>query len=255
MIFSDTHCHIHDSEFFPGGGQAEYERALEAGVRRILVVGTSSRSSEEALEFSQGRSGVLACLGIHPHEAKKELKTIDQFIDWCRANTGEKFAAIGEIGLDYYYMHSPRDMQIALLEKQLDMARELDLPVSFHVRDGFSDFWPIFDNFSGVRGVLHSFTDNLANMEEGLKRDLFIGINGIATFAREGDGVSAAVPLEKIVLETDAPFLTPVPYRGKINEPAFVPSVASFIADLRSISLEELSEITEKNATTLFFTK
>lgn len=253
MIFSDTHCHIHDPKFFADGGQAEYERAIAAGVKRILVVGTDSSSSKAALEFSQQRPGVLACLGIHPHDAKTELDQVDQFLNWCRDSVSEKFGAVGEIGLDYYYLHSPRDKQIGLFEKQLDLAVSLDLPVSFHVRDSFDDFWPILDNFSRVKGVLHSFTDSLKNMEAGLKRDLFIGINGIATFARERDPVSLAVPLEKILLETDAPFLTPVPYRGKVNEPAFVPSVARFIADLRNISLEELSEATEKNATTLFF--
>ena len=253
MVFSDTHCHIHDPEFFPDGGQAEYERALEAGVKRILVVGTSSRSSKDALEFSLKRSGVVACVGIHPHDAKKEQKNIGVFLDWCRSSSGEKLRAIGEIGLDYYYMNSPRETQIALFEKQLDLALELDLPISFHVRDGFDDFWPIFDNFPGLKGVLHSFTDSLDNMEEGLKRGLYVGVNGIATFVRARDPVTLALPLESMLLETDAPFLTPVPYRGKVNEPAFVPSVAKFIADLRNISLEELSEATEKNATTLFF--
>lgn len=253
MIFSDTHCHIHDPKFFADGGQLEYERAITAGVKRLLVVGTGSDSSKAAMGFAKQRPGVLACLGIHPHDAKTELDGIDQFLDWCKANVGEKFGAVGEIGLDYYYMHSSREQQIELFEKQLGLATELNLPVSFHARDSFTDFWPILDNFPTVRGVLHSFTDNLNNMEEGLKRDLFVGINGIATFARERDPVSLAVPLEKILLETDAPFLTPVPYRGRVNEPAFVPSVAKFIADLRNISLEELSEATEKNATTLFF--
>lgn len=253
LLFTDTHCHIHDPEFFPEGGQAPYDRALKAAVHRMLCVGTDIRSSKAAVEFAATHEKAWATVGIHPHDAKKELVEFDAFASWCQSVNDEKLVAVGEIGLDYYYNNSPRDLQIELLNRQIELAQRLNIPITFHVRDAFDDFWPIFDSFKGLRGVLHSFTDSLTNMGEALERDLYIGVNGIATFARDRDEVTKAIPLEKMLLETDAPFLTPTPYRGKVNEPAFVPTIARFVTDLRSISLEELSDITEKNAKTLFF--
>lgn len=253
MTWTDTHCHIHDTEFFPDGGQTPYERALESGVSRLICVGTDSRSSREAVQFAAERDGCFASVGIHPHDAKTELAGFDEFAAWSSTAKNEKLVAVGEIGLDYYYNNSPRDQQIELFGRQIALAQQLGVPIIFHVRDAFDDFWPIFDSFQGLKGVVHSFTDSLQNMEKALTRGLFIGVNGIATFARDRDEVTKAIPLERLLLETDAPFLTPAPYRGKINEPAFVTHVARFVADLHSISLEELSDTTEKNATKLFF--
>jgi TatD DNase family protein len=252
-IFTDTHCHIHDSAFFPDGGKAEYERALKAGIHRVVCVGTDSRSSREALVFSDNHDKAYASFGIHPHDSSVELPTFNAFSAWCLENKSEKVVAIGEIGLDYYYMHSPREQQIELFEKQIDLALRLDLPIIFHVREAFDDFWPIFSNFKGIRGVLHSYTDDITNMEEGLGKGLYIGVNGIATFAPGRDEITRAIPLEKILLETDAPYLTPKPIRGKINEPGNVGYIASYVAELRGITVEELSRATEANSTGLFF--
>lgn len=134
----------------------------------------------------------------------------------------------------------------------MEIARTYDLPISFHVREAFDDFWPIFDNFRGIRGVVHSFTDTKRALGNALKRDLFIGINGIATFARDKQDIYQSVPLSKILLETDAPFLTPRPLRGTMNEPALLTYVAEHLATLQSINLEELSQATEAGATHLF---
>ncbi len=254
ISFTDTHCHIHDLEFFPGGGDEPYEQGCAAGVRRQFLVGTDSRSSEEAVRFCADKDGgAYAVIGIHPHEAEKELPGSAEFLRWCRAQTGKKLVGIGEIGLDYHYDHSPREQQIALLEKQIELALELQLPVSFHVRAAFDDFWPLFDNFHGIRGVLHSFTDTVETMEKGLERGLFIGVNGIATFARDRDETTKNIPLDRILLETDAPFLTPAPIRGKINVPGNIPLIASYVAELRGITVEELSQGTERNVDRLFF--
>lgn len=253
ITFTDTHCHIHDPEFFPEGGEVSYTDALSKGVKRVLCVGTDTASSRAAVDFSAGKEGAFAVVGIHPHEAQKELPAIDGFTAWCEQQVGPKLVGVGEIGLDYYYENSPRAEQIKLFEKQIDMALSLNLPISFHVRDAFDDFWPIFDNFSGIRGVLHSFTDSIKNMENGLERGLYIGVNGIATFARERDEVTRAIPLDKLLFETDAPFLTPVPLRGKINVPGNVPLIASYVAELRGATVEELSQRTEQNVTRLFF--
>ncbi|HEX4662494.1 MAG TPA: TatD family hydrolase [Candidatus Saccharimonadales bacterium] len=165
-----------------------------------------------------------------------------------------KVVAIGECGLDYFYQHSPKEAQISLLRTHIELALEADLPLIFHVRDAFDDFWPIFDSYPSLRGVLHSFTDSKENLAQALARNLYIGINGISTFTKsdEQNAMYAAIPPERMLLETDAPFLTPVPKRGTINQPAFVTLVAQHIADLQHTSLTELSERTNQNATELF---
>jgi TatD DNase family protein len=253
MNFTDTHCHIHDPEFFPDGGDEPYRDALSKGVLRQFCVGTDINSSKKAVGFCTERDGAFAVVGIHPHDAKKDLPETALFFEWCAEQKGQKLVGVGEIGLDYYYDNSPREQQVELLEKQIDLALQLGLPISFHVRNAFDDFWPIFDNFSGIRGVLHSFTDTTQTMEKGLERGLYVGVNGIATFARDRDEVTKAIPLDKLLFETDAPFLTPVPLRGKVNVPGNVPLIASYVAELRGATVEELSQRTEQNVTRLFF--
>ena len=252
-LFTDTHCHIHDPEFFPSGGDEAYEHARESGVLRMFCVGTDSASSKRAVEFSADKTGVYAILGIHPHDTEEESGSFSDFSVWCKEQQSEKVVAVGEIGLDYYYENSPRARQIELLEKQIELSLALGLPISFHVRDAFDDFWPIFDTIPGITGVLHSFTDTLENMEKGLERGLYIGVNGIATFARDRDEVTKAIPIDRMVFDTDAPFLTPVPLRGKVNVPGNVPLIASFVAELRGTTVEELSQRTERNVNRLFF--
>ena len=169
--------------------------------------------------------------------------------------------AIGEIGLDYYYNNSPRETQIEGLEAQLQMAIDYNLPVSFHVRDGaagqpsvWDDFWPIFDNFPGLRGVLHSFTDTRDNLEKGFSRNLYVGLNGISTFTKDQlqKELFASIPLERLLLETDAPFLTPAPFRGNINKPEYVRLVAEYWAKQRNIDFDVLSQATLHNTKELF---
>jgi TatD DNase family protein len=162
--------------------------------------------------------------------------------------------AIGECGLDYFYDNSPREQQFDMLHAQLELAREYDLPVIFHVREAFGDFWPIFDQYPGLKGVLHSFTDTKQNMEMALERGLCIGVNGISTFTKVDTQkeMFANIPLENLLLETDAPFLTPTPKRGSINEPAYVKYVAQHAAQVRGISVEEVAQATSRNAASLF---
>lgn len=250
---TDTHCHIHDSEFFPDGGEEPYRQALADGVHQMICVGTDVRSSMQAYDFANNHEAAFASFGIHPHDSKKEAEGFDDFANWCHKHKTDKTVAIGEIGLDYHYNNSPRDAQIALLEKQIALALELDLPISFHVREAFGDFWAIFNNFPGIRGVLHSFTDSLTTLEKALSYDLYIGVNGIVTFSSAVKDVVANTPLESIILETDAPFLTPAPLRGKINVPGNVGITASYVAALRDITVEELSWVTEVATTRLFF--
>lgn len=247
--FTDTHCHIHETSY--ESQDEAYLRALHAGVSRMIVVGTDEKSSSEAVAFARSHDAAWASLGLHPHDANSGLSALTE-LRRILDQSSEKIVAIGEIGLDYFYDNSPRDTQIEMLHAQLELAVAHNLPVIFHVREAFTDFWPIFDQYKGLRGVLHSFTDNLSNMDAAISRGLYIGINGIATFAKDRQDVYSAIPPSSTLLETDAPFLTPVPYRGKVNEPAFITYVAQHIANLQSISLQELSRATERNATHLF---
>lgn len=252
MTFIDTHCHIHDRQFFPDTREQVYRNAVQAGVKMICI-GTSQADSRVAVEFVQDKSDTWAVVGVHPHDTKDGIGEIEQIL----RERHNKVVGIGEIGLDYYYNHSPREVQIAALEQQLQWALDYNLPISFHVREAFDDFWPIFANFPGLKGVLHSFTDTQVNMERGLSEGLYIGINGISTFTKDAQQQEMydAIPLEKIVLETDAPFLTPVPHRGKVNEPAFVRHVAEYHAQRRQgrgVELEHLARVTSANASQLF---
>lgn len=249
----DTHCHIHQSDY-PLDKNEVMERAKNAGVGKVICVGTDTKSSKEALEFAAEHENAYATIGVHPHEASGGIEGMMSLIGHDKPP--QKLVAIGEIGLDYYYNHSPREAQIRVLEEQIDLALRLGLPISFHVREAFSDLWPIIDNFKGIRGVLHSFTDTHKTMEQALERGLFIGVNGISTFTKDRQQIDTfrQIPPDKLLVETDAPFLTPVPYRGKVNEPAFVKEVAAHHARIREMSLDELSVITSANADTLFST-
>ncbi len=250
-MFIDTHCHIHESALFPVEEVDDaVKNAIRNGVTKILCVGTNVKSSIEAVELADRYAFCYAVVGVHPHDAKDGWQYIKQILQ----DKHKKVVGVGEIGLDYYYDNSPRDVQIRAFEEQLQWAKEYDLPVSFHVREAFSDFWPIFSNFSGLKGVLHSFTDSIPNLERALSEGLYIGINGISTFTKDGNQQKMfdSVPLERMLLETDAPFLTPAPYRGKVNEPAFVRNVAEYHAKRRGVELEHLARVTSANASTLF---
>ena len=253
MTWTDTHCHIHEESY--AEREVAYERAMEAGVQRLICVGTDEKSSREAVEFANVHDSAWASVGLHPHDATSGIEAIQELERLIKSDKENKIVAIGEIGLDYFYDNSPREQQIEMLHAQLELAQTYHLPIIFHVRESFSDFWPIFDAYEGLRGVLHSFTDNLSNLEQGLSRGLLVGVNGISTFASGENQLEMyrSIPVESLLFETDAPFLTPVPRRGTVNEPAFITHIAHHIANLRSISLEELSRATERNATDIFF--
>lgn len=171
-----------------------------------------------------------------------------------QVNAMRKVVAIGEIGLDYYYENSPKEDQKKLLRFQLDIAAEHGLPVIFHVREAFDDFFAILDDYKGIQGVVHSFTSDRADLDKILSHGLYVGLNGIMTFTKRSAQLEAAkaTPLEKLLLETDAPFLTPAPFRGKICEPKHVRTTAEFLANLRDESLEDLAAATTANAHKLF---
>ena len=250
MTLVDTHCHIHWKDY---GLDAEevIKRAHDNDVEKMICVGTDEETSALAIEFAKKHSGVYATVGIHPHYASLGIGNLEDLIKQNLASV----VAIGEIGLDYYRNQSPHQDQINLLRAQIKLALKYNLPIIFHVREAFDDFWPIFDEFKGIRGVLHSFTDSAENLQKGLDRGLFIGINGFSTFTKDEvqKAMFASVPVSKMVLETDAPYLTPAPFRGKmVNEPAYVRNVAEYHGEIHNLGLDEISAITTENARELF---
>lgn len=250
MQFIDSHCHIHDPKY-----QVPFPQVLEnnhkMSVVSMICIGTDAQNSQQAVDFVSSKDNCFATVGLHPHDAKLGE---DDFEVLARLAGHQKVVAIGEFGLDYYYQHSPKDAQIEALRYQLQLAASVNKPCVFHIRDAFDDFWPIFDEFTGIKGVIHSFTAGAIELNEALRRGLYIGLNGIMTFTDKNEQLAAAkaVPLEKLLLETDSPFLTPVPKRGTVNEPSNVRLVAEFLSRLRGESIETLAEVTTGNAHTLF---
>lgn len=272
----DTHCHIQSA----GGAAGErhtlekwnkaadrtpdriLSAAVEKGITRMICVGCDVDDSEQAVTFVQDHMETWASIGIHPHEAKRYVGNSAELQRFAGLISQPKVVAVGECGLDYYYGHSSARDQAEILRFQMQLATRLDVPMIFHVRDAFGDFWPIFDEYSspsragkpGIRGVVHSFTDTQANLDMALERGLYIGVNGIATFAKNEVQVNMykAIPLSRLLLETDAPFLTPSPYRGTICEPYHISVIAEFLGSLRSETVTALAKATTNNAKTLF---
>jgi TatD DNase family protein len=265
--FFDTHCHIHEagplsSEQFVQNKWAEanitdpqplIDEAHQAGVTRLMCVGCTLADSELAVKLAVQQRSCFASIGIHPHEAKDHLNADVQQRFTALAEAKE-VVAIGECGLDYYYNHSSKEDQLQVLDFQLNLAQRHELPLIFHVREAFDDFWPILDQFPGLKGVVHSFTANVTVLEEVLSRGLYVGLNGILTFTKDAEqlAMAKAVPLDKMLLETDAPFLTPTPYRGTICQPKHVRTTAEFLADLRQQEVSEIASATTNNARQLF---
>jgi len=265
----DTHCHIHEAWQSVNGNDATAKlwvkagspsaddliaRAVQEGVTCMICVGTTLPDSKMGIEFVARRDHVWASIGIHPHEAKDYADSPKKLAEFMALATRPKVVAIGECGLDYYYAHSPKAQQKKILHAQLALAAKHHLPVIFHVREAFADFWPIFDSYPGLGGVIHSFSAGELELEQIVKRGLYVGLNGIMTFTKDAGQLAAAkaVPLNQLLLETDAPFLTPSPYRGTICEPKHVRVTAEFVAKLRGESIAELAAATTQNARTLF---
>lgn len=253
MEFVDTHCHIHFPDYALDPDEV-VGAASQDGVKHMIVVGCTLEDSEIGTEFIRGRPSAHASIGLHPHEAKYYVEAPDKLQRFRNLASKPGVIAIGETGLDHHYNHSPKADQEQILRFQIDLALKHDLPLIFHVREAFDDFWRIYDEYRGLRGVVHSFSSDIAVLDEILSRKLYVGLNGIMTFTKDENQLAAAraVPLERLLLETDAPFLTPTPYRGTICQPKHVVDTANFLSRLRGETLEQLAAATTKNAKTLF---
>jgi len=242
----DSHCHLHDN--FPLDQEEVLKECHNLGVDKLIVIGTSPADSAKACDFASKYEEVSWTYGYHPNEFDGNRKQLEKDLEAAKELIKQpKLVGIGEIGLDYHFPPFDKEAQFFLLENMLQLAQDNNLPVSFHVRDAFDDFWPLFDNFHLKPSVLHSFSDSKKNLNECLKRGLYIGVNGLSTFAD-----IAHAPLENIILETDAPYLTPKPFRGKINIPAYVSYVARWAADYYGKTLDEIEEITTRNAEKIY---
>lgn len=254
VMFTDSHSHIQFADKFPDIGEI-IKRAQAAGVTRQVIVGCTPQDSLIAVEFANKHksSGFWATIGVHPHDAN--LLTDGVLLDFRDlAGKERKIVAIGEIGLDYYRNFQPREMQIKAFRLQLRLAKELGLAAVIHVRDAWDEAIEIMGEEGNDKLVLHCFSGNFAQAELCWKKGYYLAFNGTLTYPKNHGlrEIAAAVPEDLILIETDCPYLTPQPYRGKRNEPAYVVDTAKELADVRGVKLEEIAKLTTDNAIRIF---
>jgi len=261
-FLTDTHCHL-NLDMFQDELEQILERAWIQGVERILIPGIDVETSRKAIEMASRHPRLYAAVGVHPGDASTwNDQTLDQLRDLAQH---PKVAAIGEIGLDYYRDRSPRPLQREVFRAQLELAAELGLPVVIHNRDSIEDLWQDLSAWrerlaqrgsplANRPGVLHSYDGTRSTAQQAIEQGFFIGISGPVTFKNAVDRqeVAASLPLDHLLIETDAPYLTPHPYRGRRNEPAYVAFVAEKIAGLHHRPLETVIQQTWENAAQLF---
>jgi len=253
-LWIDSHAHL--SMFEADEVVEVLTRAADAGVGGVVVPATGADDLDRVLELGRALpGGVVTAAGVHPHEAATLDRHLKQRIEKALAEPG--VVAVGEIGLDYHYMNSPREDQLQALEWQLDLSLEAGLPVVLHNRESWQDLEPrLAERQAELRGVCHSFTEDPVTVAKVVAMGLYVGVSGMVTF-KAADNIrvmAAAVPLERLLVETDSPFLAPVPHRGKRNEPAYVPLVGHEIARLHGLAAGDLAERTTANVRSLFGT-
>ena len=249
----DSHVHLDDSQF-DEDREAVIDSLRENNLELVINVGADMESSKRAVELSEKYDMIYAAVGVHPHDAKAvDEDTIEALRELSKA---PKVIAIGEIGLDYHYDNSPRDTQKKWFRRQIKLAKELDLPIIVHDREATKDTLDIIteEHDGKLRGVIHCFSSSVEVAEQYIKLGFFISLGGPVTFknAKMPKMVATEVPLESLLIETDSPYLAPVPFRGKRNDPTKVRYVAETIANLKEISYERLVEATNKNTKRLF---
>lgn len=246
----DSHCHIDFAE--PDDRPALIDRARAAGVRTMLTIGTKAEELPEVIEIASSDPDIWAAVGIHPHEAQTAPDDIiDRLSDMVMH---PKVIGVGETGLDFHYDHSPRERQAALFRAQCRLSRAAGLPLVVHSRNADTETVEILREEGVSRGVIHCFSTTRALSEPALALGFHISISGIVTFknADELRDIVGEIPLDRLLIETDAPFLAPIPLRGRTNEPAFIVHTAAKVAEIKGISVEELSRITTDNFFGLF---
>ncbi|SFB22647.1 MULTISPECIES: TatD family hydrolase [unclassified Bacillus (in: firmicutes)] len=252
MLF-DTHVHL-NAEQFNEDLKETIERALDEGVTKMVVVGFDRPTITKAMELAERYDFIYACVGWHPVDA---IDMTDDDLKWIEELASHpKVVAIGEMGLDYYWDKSPKEIQKEVFRKQIRLAKKVKLPIVIHNRDATSDIVEILkeENAAEVGGIMHCFSGSVEVARECVEMNFYISLGGPVTFknAKKPKEVAAEIPLEKLLIETDCPYLTPHPYRGKRNEPAYVKLVAEQIAEIKGLSLEEVANATTENAKIVF---
>ena len=249
--FIDTHCHLDKLESNP---EETVEEAKQEGVNTMVTISVDEESFDFVSKAVKQFKDVYGTVGIHPHDASEFSPKLEQSIQKM-AREQDKLIAIGETGLDYHYMNSSSEDQQFAFRKQLQIAVEVNLPVVLHTREAEADTIDILKEIPvPALGVAHSFTSSLMMAKTLLDMGWYLGINGIVTFKNAEDirKIVRWIPMDRLLLETDSPFLAPIPFRGKPNKPAHIPIIASFVAELRDITIEQLAEKTSENAQRLF---
>lgn len=251
MFLIDTHCHISD-EAFAGDEEGYISRAQEVGVEIMLQPDVDSKERKAMFDLADRHPGVLyPMLGLYPGSVDQGWREeIDRMMEY----SDRSVVALGEIGLDYYYGKEFAKEQKEALDWQLDYAAQRSLPVNIHLRDAMGDFLDILRRHKGLKGNMHAYSGSYESFLE-LQRlgDWYIGVGGVVTFKKASLAeVVRRVPLERIVLETDAPYLTPVPFRGRRNESSYIPFIAAKVAELKGVTIDEVAEVTTSNARNLF---
>jgi TatD DNase family protein len=258
-MWLDSHCHLTADRFDEDRGEVLHRASL-AGVDTLLAIGSGYgvQGNAEAIALAEARDEVFATAGIHPHEASELDDAVRSALRGWLAHP--KVMAVGECGLDYHYMNSPRDIQLRAFGEQVALARELDLPVTIHVRSddsaAYDDLLSIWLGEGGgeLEGVLHCYTGSLDFARRGVEAGLYVSFSGIVTFKKSHElrDVARGLPLDRLMVETDAPFLAPQGHRGRRNEPAFLPRVGETLAELHELPVDEVARITSANARRLF---
>jgi len=249
-MWIDTHAHLEDPRFSEDLDEV-LKRAEDAGIKAILTAGVDLKASRAAVELAERYGIVWAAVGIHPHEAEKATPEVLNEIRKLAAC--EKVLAVGEVGLDFYKNYAPRETQLMAFRSQTEMAEELDLPLVVHSRGAIRDALDVIREFRGVRGVLHCFPGGPEEAREAIELGWYIGVGGALTFPRSRlSDVVAVLPLSYFLLETDSPYLAPVPHRGRRNEPAYISLVGAEIARIKGLPTQEVARCTTENARNLF---
>ena len=252
-MFVDSHAHIDDPKFDEDRDEM-LQRARDAGVTRILTIGNGRGPDDMrcGIPFAETHDWVYTSAGVHPHDASRIEERHYGMMRELAAHP--KVVAIGETGLDYYYNNSPHDVQCQVFGRQLEVAGDVGLPVIVHTRDADGDTETILKSFPGIRGVLHCFTSSRELADFAVGNGWLISFSGIVTFqnAQRLVEIARSLPSDRILIETDCPYLAPIPHRGKRNEPAFVADTARFLANVRGVSVEDLARDTAANFARLF---
>lgn len=248
----DSHCHLADAKFQADLPQV-IARAKVAGIKRMIVIGDSIKESEDCVRLAEHHKELFCTVGVHPHGAK-DWKEGDDSLLQLFVQSSPKVRAIGEIGLDYHYDFSPRETQSAVFRAQLLLAKELGLPAVVHCREAISDIRTIIDDVGPPRVVIHCCSEPFADVQPLLASGHFLSFTGIATY-KSAQVIRECIrqcPMDRLMIETDSPYLAPVPHRGKRNEPEFLVEVAKIVAELKGLTLQEVDALTTQNTVEFF---